>query len=532
MLDKRICGARIVDGTGRPAYVGDVGIRDGRIVLNPQEEACEVLDAQGLTLTPGLIDSHSHSDRYLGLAPEVYALCKISQGITTEVVGQCGSSTFPVPQDGEELLQGFFEAPMDEAHLAEIAKFTDFSAYLEYVRSHPMPGNAAFLQGHGMLRLSVMGLENRKPTRAEMEEMKRRLRDAMEHGCLGLSSGLIYVPSVYADTEELIELCSVLRPYGGIYATHMRSESDHVIEAVREAIAIARAAGTPLFISHHKVCGARNFGASKETLRLVDEAIADGMRVTMDQYPYTASQTGLAQCMPPKYFTHGGAEFARRLRDPEMRRIVKAEMTEVPPKYNSSYQNAGGFDGILILNCPGTPEAEGMTVRAYAESIGKDEFETYFDLMVRSNCAGSGAFFCMDEKELDAIYQNANTVVCTDGCCGSKSGPIHPRSFGSLVRALRVFSKQKGLVTFEEAIRKETSLTAQRWGLAGKGVIADGMDADLVLMDVDKLADRADYLHPRLLCDGIEMVLVNGEIVYQDKMLTGALPGRAILRKS
>lgn len=532
MLDKRICGARIVDGTGRPAYVGDVGIRAGRIVLHPQEEARQVLNARGLTLTPGLIDSHSHSDRYLGLDPEVYALCKISQGITTEVVGQCGSSPFPAPRRGEGLLQGFFEAPMDEGHLAEIARFSDFSAYLDYVRAHPMPGNCAFLQGHGMLRLSVMGRENRKPTPAEMEEMKRRLHDAMEHGCLGLSSGLIYVPSVYADTEELVELCRVIRPYGGIYATHMRSESDHVVEAVREAIAIARAAGTPLFLSHHKVCGARNFGASRETLRLVEAAIADGMRVTMDQYPYAASQTGLAQCMPPKYFTRGGAAFAQRLRDPQVRRTVRAEMTEDPPKYNNSYQNAGGFGGILILNCPGTPEAEGMTIRAYAESIGREEFETYFDLMVRSGCAGSGAFFCMDEQELDAIYANPNTVVCTDGCCGSRSGPVHPRTFGSLVRALCRFSKEKGLVSFEEAVRKETLLTAQRWGLAGKGAIADGMDADLVLMDESSLADRADYLHPRRLCDGIEMVFVNGEIVYRDKKLTGARPGRAILRKT
>lgn len=163
MLDKRICGARIVDGTGRPAYVGDVGIRAGRIVLHPQEEARQVLNARGLTLTPGLIDSHSHSDRYLGLDPEVYALCKISQGITTEVVGQCGSSTFSAPRRGEGLLQGFFEAPMDEGHLAEIARFSDFSAYLDYVRAHPMPGNCAFLQGHGMLRLSVMAGRTASP---------------------------------------------------------------------------------------------------------------------------------------------------------------------------------------------------------------------------------------------------------------------------------------------------------------------------------------------------------------------------------
>lgn len=404
----------------------------------------------------------------------------------------------PDPHDAE--IRGFFAEEMSPEHLKDIERFRDFGTFLSYADAQPKPGNYAFLQGHGMLRMSVMGRANRKPTADELALMKARLRDAMEHGCLGLSSGLIYVPSVYADIEELVELCRVIRPYGGVYATHMRSESDHVVEAVREAIAIAKAADVPLVISHHKVCGKRNWGASRETLRLIHEAIDGGMRIMLDQYPYTASQTGLCQCMPPKYFAEGPAVFAKLLRDPDVRAKVKAEMTEEPPQYNSSYQNAGGFGGILVLSCPGAPEAEGLTVREYAQKLGRDEFEVYFDMMA-------------------------------DGCVGALDGPTHPRAYGSLVRALCTFSKQKGLVSFEEAIRKETGLTAARWGLAGKGRIAEGMDADLVLMDVDKLQDNADFMHPRALCSGIEKVIVGGVVVYEDGRLTGANPGRCVLRQ-
>ena len=500
MLDFIIRNARIVDGTGAPAFVGDVGILNGKITFHTRDEARAVIDAAGLTLTPGLIDSHSHNDRFIGLDPQVFALSKISQGITTEVTGQCGSSPFPVPDPHDAEIRGFFAEEMSPEHLKDIERFRDFGTFLSYADAQPKPGNYAFLQGHGMLRMSVMGRANRKPTADELALMKARLRDAMEHGCLGLSSGLIYVPSVYADTEELIELCRVIRPYGGVYATHMRSESDHVVEAVREAIAIAKAADVPLVISHHKVCGKRNWGASRETLRLIHEAIDGGMRIMLDQYPYTASQTGLCQCMPPKYFAEGPAVFAKLLRDPDVRAKVKAEMTEEPPQYNSSYQNAGGFGGILVLSCPGAPEAEGLTVREYAQKLGRDEFEVYFDMMA-------------------------------DGCVGALDGPTHPRAYGSLVRALCTFSKQRGLVSFEEAIRKETGLTAARWGLAGKGRIAEGMDADLVLMDVDKLQDNADFMHPRALCSGIEKVLVGGVVAYENGRLTGANPGRCVLRQ-
>lgn len=531
MLDILIKNANIVDGTGKPSYVGDVGIKDGKIVLGDDSEAKEVIDAAGLMLTPGLIDSHSHSDRFIGIDPNIYSLPKISQGITTEIGGQCGSCTFPVPEDKAENIREFFTEEMTDEHMEDVKKFRNFKTYIEYVDKAKKPGNYAFLQGHGMLRASVMSMANRKPTQEELELMKKRLKESMEQGCLGLSSGLIYVPSLYADREELIELCKVIKPYGGIYATHMRSESDYVIDGVKEAIAIAKEAQVPLFISHHKICGARNWGASEETLRLVHEAIREGMQITMDQYPYLASQTGLVQCMDQAYMADGPDAFAKLLMDKDFREKMKKEMTTVPPKFNSSYQNANGFGGVFVQYSPNVTEAVGKTVEEYAKEIGKDPFDAYFDMMIANKCMGGGAFFCMDDKDMDRIYMDENTVVCTDGVVGSLDGPTHPRAYGSLVRALCQFVKEKHLVTFEEAIRKETSLTAARWGLVGKGVIADGMDADLVLMDYDKLEDKADFVNSRELCEGIVKVFVNGKVAYEDKKITDAFPGKAILRQ-
>lgn len=533
MLDTRIINARIIDGAGTKAYFGTVGIRDGKLVLGrpaEAEEAAQQIDAAGKTLCPGFIDSHSHSDLYIGSDPETISLCKLSQGITTQVGGQCGSSLFPAPLSKKEQMLEYLKGDVNPEQLAAIEAFQSFEGYRNYVRAQQLPGNFAFLAGHSTLRMAVLGYEDRPATKAELKEMKTYLKEAMEHGCFGLSSGLIYVPGVYAPTEELIELCRVIRPYGGIYATHMRSEADHVVDGVKEAIRIAEEAGVPLVISHHKVCGPRNWGASRETLRLVHEAIARGVSVTLDQYPYTASQTGLCQCMSPKYFTDGPKAAAALLKDPAMRAQIRKEMTEVPCSYNSSYQNAGGFDGILILSAPHTPQAVGMTVRQWAEKCGKDPFEAYFDLMEENECEGSGAFSCMQEEEAERIYLDENTVAGTDGLVHKKDGVAHPRAYGAVVRSISQFACKKHLVSLEQAIRKATGLTAERWHLAEKGKIADGYDADLVLLAEDELEDQADFLHPSRLCAGIHKVWVNGEIVLEDGRMTGRYPGKILLR--
>ncbi len=288
---------------------------------------------------------------------------------------------FPVSDENLELAKGLL-AIGTLSFPEEMGEWKTAKEFFEYAKTVPIMGNMKILIGHSTLRTAVMGYANRKPTDAEMAEMKRQVRIAMECGAAGLSSGLIYAPGCYADTDELAELASVVKEFGGFYATHMRSESVHVVEAVKEAIEIGRRAGVPVWISHHKVAGRPYWGASEETIRLINEANASGMLVTADQYPYEANMTDLNICIPPKYFNDGGVDgMVDMLKNPEMREKVKADMQDINCGYDNFYLNAGGFDNIFIAGCPEVPEADGKFVSEYAKILGKDPFDTYFDLL-------------------------------------------------------------------------------------------------------------------------------------------------------
>lgn len=315
MLDLLIRDADLVDGTGKPAYHGSLGVKDGRITFAVAGEAArETVEATGLTLCPGFIDAHSHGDLSIGTPHGT--ISKVSQGVTTEIGGQCGQSAFPVdPRFLREIGDVMAFSP-DFARMP-YDRFSDFSAFLRYARTLPLANNMMSLIGHNILRASVMGVENRAPTPQELGRMKERLQAAMEQGALGLSSGLVYIPGAYSQTEELIELCKVIRPYGGVYATHMRDEARHVVESVREAIAIAEQAGVPLVISHHKVCGRPFWGKSEETLRLIDEAAARGVKVMLDQYPYEANMTALCM-LPAAILLRGSGGHAGQVARPEL----------------------------------------------------------------------------------------------------------------------------------------------------------------------------------------------------------------------
>lgn len=502
MLDLIFKNATVVDGSGAPAYVGDIGVKDGKIVTGcGNMEASKTVDASGKILSPGFIDSHSHMDHMLGQPDEVSALCKVSQGITSEITSQCGESQYPG---------------------------RDTSEYFYFAEKLPKVENYAFLAGHSSIREKVMGTSGDVPSESQLTRMKGYVEEAMEHGCFGMSTGLIYIPGVYAKTDELIQLAQVLHPYGGIYATHLRSESDFITEAVSEAITIAKTADIPLFLSHHKIVGVHNWGKSAETLSLVHKALDAGMKITLDQYPYEASQSNLNTSIPPAYFIDGYDHFVDQLNDPNVRREIKRRMTADKVDYNCGYRNAGGFQNIVIMSTPNTPEAEGKSVADYAKLAGKDEFETYFDLLAANHGTGGACYFCMDENELDRIYLDENTVVGSDSVLFNADGPVHPRAYGALVRSLTYFCKKKKIVTLEKAIYKQTLLTAQRWGLPNKGLIRDGYDADLVLFDWDALEDTATYLSPRQYAKGIEQVYVGGALVCSGGRLTGAHPGKVI----
>ena len=529
MLDILIEGALVYDGSGKKAFLQDVGIIDGKITFQTNgENAKEVIDAKGLCLSPGFIDAHSHGDMVLG--EDFAKLCKVSQGITTEIGGQCGSSMFPVDPKKMDLYKTLLSVGT-KTYPDDMIYWNSFKRYLEYAQSVPIAANIKMLVGHGTLRLAVMGYDCRIPTDDEMEKMKALLRECMENGAMGFSSGLIYTPSCYAQTEELIALAKIVSEYDGIYTTHMRNESFDVLKSVKEALEVARQSGVRLMISHHKVCGKKNWGLSKETLQLVDEAVKEGLRVTLDQYPYTASMTHLNACIPPWYFTEGIPALAEKLKSPAVRAKLKEEIENPDTPFDNYSLNCGGFSGVFISSCPVTHEAEGLFVTEYAQKLHKEPFEAFCDLMVENGGVGIAIYHCISEDDLCRIIQNPNVVVGTDGICRDREEKAHPRAFGSFVKAICYFQKEKKLFSLEEMIHKITLLPAQRAMLANKGKIEEGYDADIVLFDYDKLEDTPNYVTSNNLCKGIAYVLVNGKAVYHDGKLTGENPGRILLHK-
>ncbi len=529
MFDLLIKNATVIDGTGKPAFSASVAAKDGKIKVLPadcSDGAKTVIDGTGLNVSPGFIDAHSHGDVPLG--KQFASLCKISQGITTHVAGQCGFSMFPVNPANLNLMQAGM-AIFTDTFPREMETFTTFENWLKYALTLKIPENIAFLVGHVSLRIAAMGFENRKPTRDELERMKSMLREAMENGAFGMSTGLIYIPSVYAEIDEIVELCKVIKEYDGVYTTHMRNESGNVLKSIEEALEVARRSGCRLHISHLKVCGKPYWGLSAKMIKLINNARAEGIRVTADQYPYTASMTHLNVCIPPKYFTKGISGMVEYLKDPAMRKQIKEEILDPKTPFENQYINCDGFDHIFVSSCTATPEYEGKFIGDSAKETGKDPFDVFFDIMLRNNGVASALYFCMSDDDVFRIIKDDSVMVGTDGIVKAEHERSHPRAYGTFPRALSYFVREKHVLPLETMVHKMTGLTAEKMMLPGKGIIADGYDADLVVFNYDTVRDTADFVDSDRLADGIEYVIVGGKIVYKEKKLTGAHPGKIIL---
>ena len=526
MFDTIIKGAQVIDGTGAPAFRADVAIKDGRLTVLPGGSeglaATSVIDAAGKYVCPGFIDAHSHGDLVLG---RDYAhLCKTAQGITTELAGQCGNSEFPTPTD-PYLYQRHVD---DVPKVGELGhNVTDtFAQYRAYMERTPKTAHIKQYVGHGPLRRAVMGTENREPTRAELDSMKAMLREAMENGALGMTTGLIYPPGGFSKQDELTELCKVVAEYNGVYATHMREEGDLVVESVREAIETAGDAGCRLCISHHKVCGHKNWGKSRETLALIDAANAAGQEVAFDVYPYTASMTSLSACLPLTEFVYPREERVARLRDPETRALIRGQMERGEVL---KFSQLTGFDKILLVYFHKTPQFCGKTIAQVAEELGVDPYDVFFDILADNNYIGSSCFFTMCDDDLCNIFCHDRAMLGTDGLVYAMNTPTHPRGFCSFPHAIDFFVKQKKLLSLEAAIRKMTGFTADWLHVQNKGYVKDGYDADLVILDYDTVAGGFTYAQPVTLNPGIEQVLVDGVTVFKNGALTGKTPGRVLL---
>lgn len=528
-----VSNAKVYDGTGSLPFYADVAIFDGRIAAvgsGINDENALLIDADGASLCPGFIDAHSHGD--LAIGDPAAALAKLSQGITTEVAGQCGLSMFPVAEQRIKEAMNLFSIGSDHFPDA-LGTFSDFAKFKEYAEHIPLPLNLSVFVGHSALRLAVMGDEGRRPSSAELKEMQRILAEAMMQGALGLSTGLIYPPSAFAQQAELEALCEVVAQFNGIYTTHIRNESKHVVDAVQEAIAIARNSGAALNISHIKVMGMNNWGLSDHILEMIEAARRSGVSVTMDLYPYIATCTTLNVCIPPKFFKDGRRKLLQRLTDKSFRVELKAAISDPAQEYDNNYISCGGFKNILVAKASKSPAAVGKRIADYAAENSVDPFDQYFDLLIENELEGAAVYFCIGENDICNFVRDPLCVIGTDGTyLGNNGGAGHPRTFGTFPHAIEWFVKDKHLFSMSEMIHKMTGETAEIYNLDGKGFIKPGMDADFVLFDEEKLHATSDYAHANSMTEGIHSVWIHGEEVYGSKAFTNKFNGRLLLKES
>jgi N-acyl-D-amino-acid deacylase len=528
-LDLLIKNGRIADGTGNPSYRADVGISKGRIAcigrgIN-KGEAKRVIDAADLIVSPGFLDAHSHDDAYLFVNPQCDE--KVLQGVTTDVIGSCGLSMAPVIESHRVEFQGILGALGGENLAKEfwrIKTFNDFLLKLAKAR----PGiNVVPLVGHGTIRIAAMGMEKRPPTDAELKKMKRLMAEAMKSGAYGLSTALILAPASYAQTDEVIELAKIAGRYKGVFTIHLRSESDHIMEALEEALRIGREADVPVEIVHHKAAGKENWGKSIETLARLEKARAAGVDVTCDQYPYPAGSLFLAAALPPSIQEGGPEVYAEKLKDPMIRSQVMDEIEKSQMgQWESMIRNCG-FEGIVIASS-NHGNYVGKSLAEIAKMEGKNPYDIFFDLVIEEKTSTKVILWMMDEEDIKRIMKNPLTMIGTDGIPGFGKNKFHPRMTGTFPRVLGHYVRKEGLIPLEEAIRKMTSLTAQTFGVKNKGLLKEGFDADLVVFDRETIIDKATFENPAQKPEGIEWVLVNGEVAVEKGEVAGAKSGRVL----
>lgn len=512
-----ISGGLLVDGTGSSPRRMDVLIRGARIsgVCAPGEgDAAHTVDAEDLVVCPGFVDIHTHSEISLLGCP--LAESKIRQGVTTELLGNCGGSAAPLLGDAREAVEPW------AAQYAVDIDWTSMEEYLLRVANLRTSVNIATLVGADTVRMSVLGADDIEPTDSQLDDMKELVRDSMEAGAFGLSSGLIYAPGCYASTEELTELASAVRPFGGFYASHIRGEGRTVVKAVREAIAIGQGAGVRVQISHHKAVGLRNWGRVSETLRIIEEANSSGVDVAFDVYPYTASCTNLHAILPPWVHDGGKKAILERLADGDARERMKREFLEV----DTSWENTVAEDTWENIAVSGLRKPENRAfnhkrVPEIADAMGVDPADAAFDLMLSEGLEVIAVFYEMSEEDVETVISHPLASVGSDGESTAPYGPCsevaeHPRAYGTFPRAVRRYVYERNLMPLEEMIRKMTSAPAARMGLADRGVISEGMMADVVLFDPERIRDRATFENPHQYSEGVVHVFVNGTMTIEN----------------
>ncbi|QDY80442.1 N-acyl-D-amino-acid deacylase family protein [Streptomyces qinzhouensis] len=531
--DLLIRGGTVVDGTGAPGRRADIAVAAGRITVLPPDghhRAAETVDAGGRIVAPGFIDVHTHSDALAacgdggpdGDALTELRLAPLLQGVTTEIAGNCGSSLFPALP---ERMAGLAEHTRVVFGLGAVPPAEDFDGFAAGQNPALRRTHIASLVGHGTLRAGVMGFEDRPARADELRTMCRLLDRALARGAAGLSSGLIYPPGGYASTGELVALAEVAARHGKPYVTHLRDEMAQVETALEEALEIARRSGAPLQISHHKTAGRHAWGATVRTLPVLERARAEGVDVLCDVYPYTAGSTVLHALLPPWANEGGIGALLDRLPRPEVRDRIRTSIARGVDGWENTVGN-GGWDLITVAAARRHPGAEGHRIADLATASGVDPVEFVCDLLLAEQGEVTIISHSMREDDVRRVLTSPLSMIGSDGV--PKPGRPHPRWAGSFARVLGHYGRDEGLLSPETAVHKMTGLPARRFGLAGRGTIADGSLADLVVLDPDAVRDRATFDRPLLAPEGIGTVVVDGRIAVRDGRPTEERAGKVV----
>ena len=529
MSSMLIKNGRIIDGTGAAGFSADLLVKDGKIAAigTIDQPADKVIDAAGLVVAPGFIDTHSHSDLDVLLRPQV--LPKIMQGITTELLGQDGVSMAPLPTqyisswrknlaglDGDtEQIDWTYETTENYLKMIEAAK----------------PGlNEMYLVPHGNIRMEAMGLDNRLPTEEEIEKMKAITRREMEAGAMGLSTGLIYIPCAYSESREIIEMCKVVAEYDGVFVIHQRSEADTILDSMKEVIEIGRKSGVKVHWSHFKVCGKQNWDKIDAVLELLDEAKKEGITVSFDQYPYVAGSTMMGAILPPWVHDGGTNKAVERLADPELRKKMVHDMENGIPGWDN-FVDFAGFENIYVTSVKTEKNADavGLSIVELAEKRGVDPYTAAFDLLMEEENAVGMVDFYGTEEHVKRFMMRPEMNACTDGLlCPGKP---NPRLYGSFVRILGKYVREEKLMSLEEGVHKMTGKPASVLSLKDRGTLTVGNWADITIFDPETVIDKGTFTDPIQFPEGIAYVIVNGEVAVDHGKHTGALNGQVVRHK-
>jgi N-acyl-D-amino-acid deacylase len=545
MFDLLIKNAEIIDGTGQSSFFGDIGIDDDRIAATGKLDGAgkKIIDARRLAVMPGIIDPHSHADLILPLDPRSQLdlmRCKLTQGITTTIIGNCGLGCAPVASDETESILRAVNSWMTPARFDW--KWRTMGEYLDRLESNGLALNIAALAPHGPIRISAMGLSKGPPSRAQMRTMQSMVGCSLKEGALGLSTGLIYPPGMYSDFKELKSLAEVVAANGGIYTSHIRGSSELLLNAAQELLEIGRQTGARVHHSHNEAVGRKHWPKIDAVLKLEERYRNDGARLSFDMFPYTAAATMMIAIFPPWALEGGVSELIERLLNPKIRERINRDIERKTPRW-PPYRDGGwphnlvkatGWDVIRIgyVESRRNKRFENRSLAELAEITGKSAFDAISDLIIEESGQVSMLIFEVsgerDDRELLAKYARHDLCAfCTDAEDYGRGSP-HPAAYGAFARILSKFVRDDKVLTIEEAVRKMTSYPAQIFGLKDRGVIRPGAYADLVVFDPDRVNDRANFEKPRREATGIEVVIINGRVSFADRQVKNNLPGTVI----